>query len=274
MNRFVFALVSGLVLVLDLSISQAALYPPYYGNAYDSENPGFGGVVAGGWLDVSANSTRVSITFHKGNGSFQDNLVFFIDSVAGGVGSTRGFTDCSDALRTSVSGYYINWQNVARRSTANFASGFQADYAIALGVNGPNAGTLYQIIGNENASTLVEPKPVGLNPNSDPGSATYTLNFNWADIGLMPGSGNGFRFESTYITSTGSRSLESFEKFTPESRNGYNSVTFQNYDVYGVAPIPETANAALAIFAGLVITSGLATRAWRCLVRSPWQSRV
>ena len=267
MNKFVFALASGLVLVLNLSISHAALYPPYYGNAYDPENPGVGGVVAGGWLDVSANSTRVSVTFHKGNGSLQDNLVFFIDSVSGGVASTRGFTDNSDALQTSVSGYYINWQNLACRSTANFASGFQADYAIALGVNGPNAGTLYQIIGNENGSTLVQPKSVGLSPNNDLGNATYTFNFNWADIGLTPGSGNGFRFESTYITSTGSRSLEGFEKFTPDSRNGYNTVTFQNYDVCGVDPIPETTNAALAIFGGLVITSGLVPRAWRYLAR-------
>jgi hypothetical protein len=53
--------------------------------------------------------------------------------------------------------------------------------------------------------------------------------------------------------------LDSFEGLTGTS--GYGSITFTNYDTYGVEPIPENANAALAIFGGIVMSAVFIKRA-------------
>jgi len=70
---------------------------------------------------------------------------------------------------------------------------------------------------------------------------------------VAAGSGASFKFESTYIGDTGSRSLESFESLTGDV--GWNSVTFNNFDTY-VTAVPEMTNPALAIFGGIALGTG------------------
>jgi hypothetical protein len=96
---------------------------------------------------------------------------------------------------------------------------------------------------------------------------SYYFQFDWTDIGLTAANTNFFKFESTYITGTGSRMLDSFEGLTGTS--GFNTITFTNYDTYGVQPIPENTNAALAIFGGIVVSASLLTR----LRRRPGERR-
>jgi hypothetical protein len=92
-----------------------------------------------------------------------------------------------------------------------------------------------------------------------PNHPTYSFQFDWIDIGLPNSNTNFFKFETTYITSNGSRTLQSFEGLT--GKDGYDFVTFTNYDTYGVPPVPENTNVALAVFGGLVLTFGLGKKA-------------
>ena len=232
-----------------LSQSQAAVY---YGNGSGSG----GGIVGNGRLSLTDNGSTVSGTFYKGSGSFQLNLVIYIDSVSGGFVNTTQFSDSGDALRTAVSGYYAS---ASARATANFAPGFTADYAIALGVNGPNKGNLYHLVAGGNGSMELI-RSVNLNPYNNLNASSYTFNFSLADIGLPAGSGNFFKFESSYVGISGGayRELESFESLTGD--RGYGTVTFGNYDTYGVDPVPEMTTGALGIFGGILVSARLVLR--------------
>ena len=166
-----------------MSVTTAAVY---YGNAYDPESPGSGGTVAGGTLSFTDNGTTISGTFHRGNGSFQDNIVIFIDSRSGGFGNTTSFTDSTFGFPSSISGF-----NGTSRSTGIFASGFGADYAIALGVNNPTGGELFELAAN---GSLIDLGSVNLSPNNQLNEPDYTFRFRWSDIGLTGGSGFTYDF--------------------------------------------------------------------------------
>jgi len=239
------------ILFIALSLTKAHC-AVYYGNG----NSSGGGAVGNGRLSLTDNGSTVSGTFYKGTGSFQLNLVLYIDSVAGGFVDTTQFSDSGDALRTAVSGYYAS---ASARATAYFAPGFTADYAIALGVNGPNKGNLYHLVAGGNGSMELI-KSVNLYPYNNLNASSYTFNFNLADIGLPAGSGNFFKIESSYVGITGGayRELESFESLT--GTRGYGTVTFGNYDTYGVDPVPEMTTGSLAIFGGLIIGGKLLMR--------------
>jgi len=234
-------------LLLALLWQIAAPAAVYYGNG----NTSGGGAVGNGRLNLTDNGTTVSGTFYKGTGSFALNLILYIDSVSGGFANTSQFSDSGDALRTAVSGYYAPG---SARATANFASGFMADYAIAIGVNGPNKGNLYHLVPGGNGSMQLI-KSVNLYPNNNLNASQYTFSFSLADIGLPAGSGNFFKFQSTYDGSAGGayRELESFESLT--GTRGYGTVTFGNYNTYGIDPVPEMTTGALAIFGGTVISA-------------------
>lgn len=215
-----------------------------------------GGAVGTGRLSLTDNGTTVSGTFYKGSGNFSLNLIIYIDSVTGGFADTTQFSDSGDALRTAVSGYSAR---DSARATAYFAPGFQADYAIALGVNGPNKGNLYHLVAGGNGSMELI-RSVNLNPNNNLTASSYTFSFSLADIGLPAGSGNYFKFQSGYdgISGGAYRELESFETLTGD--RGYGTVTFGNYNTYGVDPVPEMSTGALALFGGVFIGARLIFR--------------
>ena len=243
-----------LVLALSLLLMPAPLraaiagynYQEYHGN-------GVAGVIGDGTLQLSNNTYTVRANYIKGGGgSFVDNLVIFVDTAPGGFTTTSVFSDKGSSLETSISGLNTS------RSVATFAPDFAADYAIALGVNSGSA--VYKLVDDASGPHL-ELVRSGLNflYVDSPNHATYSFQFDWADIGLPNRNTNFFKFETTYITSTGSRSLQSFEGLTGKS--GFDFVTFTNYDTYGVPPIPENTNAALAIFGGLVLALGWGKKA-------------
>jgi hypothetical protein len=220
-------------------------YQEYHGN-------GVAGVIGDGTLQLSNNTYTVRANYIKGNGSFIDNLVIFVDTAPGGFTTTSVFSDKGSPLETSISGVNVS------RSVATFAPDFAADYAIALGVNSGSA--VYKLVDDASGPHL-ELVRSGLNflYVDSPNHATYSFQFDWADIGLPSRNTNFFKFETSYITSTGSRSLQSFEGLTGTS--GFDFVTFTNYDTYGVPPVPENTNAALAIFGGLALAVGLGKKA-------------
>lgn len=209
----------------------------YAGNG----NTSFGGAVGGGSLSLNDDGTTVSGTFTRGGGEFNDALVIYIDSVSGGFTTTSGFTDSGDGLRRAISGV----DGGVNRSTAAFASGFTANYAIALGAHGPNFGGIWGLAEGGSHSFI---SSVSLNPNNSVNSASYTFNFTWSQIGLTPNmAGNAFTFQSRYISDTGYGSLETFEDLSGSL--GYSTVTFSTLDTY-ITTVPEPTHVALGIFGG------------------------
>jgi len=230
-------------MALFVSVGGSSLAAIYNGNGDTS----FFGAVGQGHLSLTDNGTTVSGTFTKGSGDFLDVLVLFIDSKSGGFSTTSGFTDSASRLTRAVSGI----DGTGNRATADFATGFSADYAIALRPR--SAGDPEQLFQLVNNGTHNRVGSVNLSPVGTGSSTTYTFSFNWSDIGVTPGSGASFRFESTYIGDTGSRSLESFESLTGDP--GWNFVAFNNYDTY-ITAVPEMTNPALAIFGGIALGTG------------------
>jgi hypothetical protein len=220
----------------------------YYGN-------GVGGAVGNATLTMSNNNYTVYGKFDKGVGTFADNLVIYIDCAPGGFTSTSPFSDHGSPLETAVSGY-----SGSKRSTATFASGFEADYAIALGIG--RGSFMYKLVQDATGTHLeVVRSSLNLVPTDSGNQPSYSFQFDWADIGLPYLNTNFFKFETSYITGTGSRSLQSFEGLI--GQEGWDSITFTNYDTYGVRPVPENTNLALAVFGGIVATVALGKRARR-----------
>lgn len=250
MNRIIWKLVLWSATVLGMV--RPALGAFYNYQVYDGN--GVGGSVGNATLCLSNGTTSVQANFVKGIGSFVDNLVIFIDCAPGGFTSTAPFSDKANALETSISGVNVS------RSIANFAPGFGADYAIALGINSGSA--VYKLV-DDGTGPHLQLVRNGLNlqyPDS-PNHASYSFQFSWSDIGLPNLRTNFFKFETSYITGNGYRWLESFEDLT--GKEGYNSITFTDYDTYGVQPVPENTTAALAVFGGLALAVCLGNRVRR-----------
>jgi hypothetical protein len=229
-------------------------FQEYHGNGSTD-----GTVVSKGTLQLSNNLYTVRANFINGGGSFVENLVVYIDCAPGGFTSTAPFSENSTALERSVTG-----NGTPSRSTANFAPGFEADYAIALGVNSGSA--IYKLVNDATGPHLeLVTTSLSFGPTDNPNRGSFSFQFDWAYIGLPNRETNFFKFESTYIMSTGFRTLESFEGLT--GTRGFGSVTFTNYDTYGVPPVPENTNVALIVFGGLVLTVGAGKRFRKFLSR-------
>src|SRR2546430_14934234 len=116
-------------LLVALSVAIAAVCLSASAATYSGNgNSGFGGPIGLGSLTLTDNGTTVSGTVNKGPNGFNDVLVLYIDSVAGGFSDTSGFADGADGLRKAISGF----DGGANRSLLTF-SGMLPDYAIALG---------------------------------------------------------------------------------------------------------------------------------------------
>lgn len=239
----------GLVLLSGPGSLRAAMY-----NYQSYDGKGVGGAVGNATLALSNNNYTVYANFVKGIGSFIDNLVIFIDAAPGGYTTTSVFSDHNNAQETAISGYKIS------RSIANFAPGFEADYAIVLGIN--SGSGVYKLV-DDGSGPHLQLIRSGLNfvAIDSPNHPSYSFQFDWADIGLPNLRTNFFKFETSYITSSGYRWLQSFEDFTGEE--GFKTISFTEYDTYGVPPVPENTTAALAIFGGLAGVVALGTRCHR-----------
>ena len=220
--------------------AQAATYP---GNG----NSGFGGPIGLGSLTLTDDGTTVSGTVNKGPNGFNDVLVIYLDSVAGGFADTSGFGDANDGLRKSISGF----DGGVNRSTMTFASGFSPDYAIALGPASDNFGGLWQLF-NGGGNSLGYVNSVNLNPTGNNSSPTYTFSFSLADIGLT--AGQSFKLFGTYTSNSGYRSDEAVAGNDSGSQ-GWNPFLQTAYGSYTTVPEPATG----ALF-GLAALLGLAFR--------------
>jgi hypothetical protein len=237
-RNFLFAAFS-----LGLSISvQAATYS---GNG----NSGFGGPIGLGSLTLTDNGTTVSGTVNKGPNGFNDVLVIYLDSQAGGFADTSGFADGADGLRKAISGF----DGGANRSLLTFASGFSPDYAIALGPADENFGGMWQLA-NGGANSLNFITSVNLNPTGNNNSSTYTFSFNVSQIGLSPNSGQTFSLLGTYIANSGYRSDEAVAG-NDVGTQGFNPFLQTAFSSYTIVPEPSTLS-----LAGIGIAAFLISR--------------
>ncbi len=180
------------------------LSTPAYASIYlGNGNTGFGGPIGQGSLTLSDDGTTVSGTLTKGANGFNDVLVIYLDSVAGGFADTSGFADGNDGLRKAISGF----DGGSNRSVLTMGSGFAPDYAIALGPASDSFGGLWQL-NNGGANSLGFIASVNLSPTGTNNSPTYTFSFNLSDIGLTPNSGQSFGLLGTYTSNSGYRSDE------------------------------------------------------------------
>ena len=163
---------------------------------------GFGGGVGNSTLTVTDGGSTINFSLATSGFSGND-LVIYLDTVAGGVTDNSTLTDTSDGGRTAISG-----MSGSGKTLVTFAPGFGADYAISVEPdNGGNGAAGNGFAGIFNLSTPGNFSYVnsgGLDP-----AASTTLNFsvNKADVGL-PATGGSFSFEGTLISTSAYRSDE------------------------------------------------------------------
>src|SRR4051812_6227825 len=93
-------MIKKLAFALCVVSASAAMATTYPGNGAT----GFGGTLGAGSLTLTDNGTTISGTLTTG-GAFNDTVVLYIDSTAGGATSTAGFTDTADGGRKSISAF-------------------------------------------------------------------------------------------------------------------------------------------------------------------------
>ncbi len=227
--------------VFSLSASAAT----YSGNG----NSSFGGPIGLGSLTLTDDGTTISGTVNKGPNNFNDVLVIYIDSTAGGFLTTGLLADGADGLRKAVSGF----DGGVNRSLLTFLNpAFLPDYAIALGPSSDNFGNLFQLAAGGNNS-LISIGSVNLSPTGTASSSTYTFSFTLSQIGLTPGPGVSFGLFGTYLSNTGFRSDEAVAgNETDALGQGWNPFLQTTFSTYTTIPEPST----LTLF-GLAALSGL-----------------
>ena len=253
-----------------LALSAQAQTTTYNGNG----NFGFNGTpgdgpVGSGMLTFTGAGTTLNGSITPGpnngagaNGQLYDELVIYISTDGvNGVTSTAGLTDTTtvnSTLASAVSGY-----NGSLRSTINFASGFAADYAIAISPTQAQLGELFSV---SSTGILGALGSINLAPTGG-SAANYTFSFSLASIG----SPTGFNFSTTYLDAHDSlyRSNEAFNTITDLTTTtntgnpGQDTVTL-GVDTFGTPTIiPEPSTWALML-GGATALVGVQARRRRC----------
>ena len=214
---------------------------------------GFGGPVGTGSLSISDSLSGMSITFNRGAGAFNDDLVLFLDTQAGGFIDTSMFSDNADGGRTAISGFSTGASGISR-TLASFPSGFGADYALSIengfigvfGLASGGAGSLNSLFGQGQSGNNLD--------------STYSINLSTAQmsqIGLTAGSGQTFHFVGSLISTAAYRSNETIGASitTPGDASGNaglnNPQLFSSSLAYTLTQVPEPSSMSL-IGAGLL----------------------
>lgn len=204
-------------------------------------NSGFGNVIGSGsqlYFD-SSGSGGLNIGLAKGAGAYNDAMVIYIDSVAGGFNTTNTFNDTADACRRSISGY-----DGSNRSRLNFATGFNADYAICMDTS--FAG-LWQLAGTGSHTFVTS-------VNRTNAGSHYEMNLTLANLGLA--NGGSFNYVATYLNPSNTFRSDEFHGVASfgGGNPGYTTVTlaagdfntFNSWDTTPTVDRTDDTNAAAA----------------------------
>jgi hypothetical protein len=228
---------------------------PYAGNGAT----GFGGPIGGASLAISNNSAGL-ITFTltcAGAGFGTNDVAFYFDSVAGGYSSTSTFTDNADSGRSTLSGLGATGSTNPGPSVVTFASGFTADYGVAL--DGAGNGNLFLL--GTGSFTFVSGTNYAINSN------VYTFSLNASALGLTVANGSTFKFVANELNANDSsnggiyRSNESIGTNSAGAANpAQGPLTFTAYDSYTLSGVPEPSTNVAMFVGGAVVLGGFLIR--------------
>lgn len=191
-------------------------------------NTGFGGTVGNGNLVISDNGANLSFTLNSSGALGGNDLVIYIDSVAGGFSSTAGFQDAADGGRSAVSGYSSSGQSVL-----TFASGFAPEYALDIG------NTYASLFGLANGGNNSLNYITGAAQSS---ASPYSLTVPLTDLGLTAGAGQSFELFGTLVSESGYRSTEAIagNDSGTQGWNPFTQTSFATYTTVMTVPEPST----------------------------------
>ena len=198
-------------------------------------------IVSQGTLTLSGTAgSAINFNFTRGgadSATMGNYLVLFLDTQAGGYNSTVNFTPNGNDAQRAISGLSSSGTS---RSTANFANGFLADYALVIG---PNVGAQVYQLGADSFTQVASP----INHTMSGTARTYSFSVGRDTLGM--GGTDALRFQSTYIAGGGYRYLESFEHMT--GNVGFTLTSFGEFNLFDVQAVPEPTTVALGLFCGL-----------------------
>jgi Secretion system C-terminal sorting domain len=200
----------------------------YMGNG----NSGFGGPIGQGSITIADNLDSLAFVLTKGGGSYNDLVVVYIDTKAGGFANTTSFTDYSSDRTTAISGK----TGVAGQvSDMFFPADFMPDYAIALKFDNPpsmaGGGSLFKL----QAGTLQFVKDVQLTP-----SLPLTPNCIFGALKTDLEFTSTMKFIVTFVSTTAWRSNEAIGfNFAAAAPNpGQTNVNVDTFKIYtSVLPV-------------------------------------
>lgn len=223
--------------ILTFAACLAALGLQAQSTFYGNGDSGFGGSVGNGNLVVGDDGTSVTFTFNAAAGLGGNDLVIYLDTVAGGFASTSGFNDAADGGRSAVSGYSGSGQSVM-----TFAGGFAPEYAIDI--QGGFASLFTLANGGNNSLTWLG----GTGQSGSP----YVLTISLSSIGLTPGAGQSFNLFGTLVSESGYRSTEAIAG-NATGTQGWNAFTQTGFETYTTTAVPEPSTLALCGLSGLAL---------------------
>ena len=226
--QFAMRYLNALLLVAVLTLTVRA--DVYNGNGQS----GFGDPIGSSTLELTYDSgtNLVSGLITRGSGNFNDELVLYLDTRAGGFADTTSFVDGSDTLRRAISG--VNFM-ADQTADLSFAPGFEADYAIAISPSKASFGGLWEFGGG---GSLDFESSVGLTGLGSATEATYSFSFNLAAIGLS--NGDSFDFVGTYLNANDPfRSNEGYGDGLPATNPGMAAASFTNFLTFNTVAVPE-----------------------------------
>ena len=213
---------------------------------------GFGGAVGNGSLVITDDGTNLSFTFNRGSSAFNDALVIYLDTVAGGATSlpTSGEIGAPFGGRRAIVNEF--------GSGVTFPTAFASDYAFALRANDFNH--LFTTPSGSNANDLGFVATYTVGNFSNTSASSYTWSIPVSDLGLAPNSGATLKFITTYLNpygGTGSdasfRSNEAFGHDPGVTNIGFDNYTFPTGSTLTYTIIPEPASAALGLIGSLLL---------------------
>lgn len=210
--------------IMSLGLYGANAQINYSGNG----NGGFGEPVGGSNMTIADDGDIVTITFNKGIGDFNDDMVMYIDSRVGGFTSTINFADpdTGDRLRRAITGAGIF--DGGTRSVVNFPAGFEPDFAIAVNTN---FGGLWELVDNAEFPFIS-----GVGSPTTTTDASFVMSFNKIDLGIGVTDNVAFNFVITYMNAFGGngvfRSDEGYGDGLPTGNPGTDDVTFTSFNIY------------------------------------------
>lgn len=225
-----------------------SITPGEYVGGFAGVNSGFGNVIgSNSTLFVDSSLTgNLNFGFQRGSGAFNDVIVLYIDSQAGGFSTTANFTDRGDPGRRAISGFSFG----GPRSTINFAPGFTADYAISI--ESGFAG-LFQLAANQPHTFISSANLINSGTVSE-------LELTLSQLGMT--QGGSFRYLATYLNQDNSFRSNEFNgvSFSGSNPGNGSTINLGANDFHTFQSVPEPSALSLLGLTALAAVTGYRRR--------------